>query len=254
MAKRNLWMVMLVCVLALGMMACDLEVDPELAGTLRITSIGDSHSKGATLTALYTGGTEPGALIASNYQWDRDGTKLNTGLTCTASEAGLYTVTLSVTGFQDTSATWLIEDDEDDDEEEYAAFLGTWKGTVLSTTYYETITLTLTKFRLDYVTPTATEFFEFDILESSWDDTVSVPDHATTTAGAGAVCYNIKVDGEVRESTSPYLPSGSAGVVKTNGLYLVLTGDELTMYRSRPDNTALSPDNSGNPIAYKKQP
>jgi hypothetical protein len=250
MAKRNLWMVMLVCVLALGMMACPIDADPDLAGELTITS-SDGNNKGATLTANYTG-TE-----VVTYQWDLDGFDLTgkTSTTCKADEAGVYTVTISADGFQSKSASWTIDDDKDPGitDKPYQAFLGTWK----MASGVETIELTPTKFRLDYKSGTDVQYFEIVMSETTgWTET-EVPSWATAKVSAITACYIIKGTTTDGVGNASYLdPDGAAKVALYNekGLYLFLTNTGTTLYRSAPSGSELSPNAASNPTTYQKQP
>jgi hypothetical protein len=245
MAKRNLWMVMLVIALALGMVACDLEGDLDLDLEGDVTISGGNNAP-ATLTAEYDGED-----VEVSYQWKKDGEAIGgaTNKTYEATEAGSYTVTVSADGYvSKTSSAHTVSAPLP-----YADFLGTWKFVSSSGNTTETITLTGTKFRLDYkYMATPEEYFEFNITE--WQAIDEIPakmDISPIKGQEGIVCFKLV---GTADNTGKYLPTGSVTPQTTNGLYLFMTSTKLVMYRGQPgmDDLAHGAESTTPPYAYNK--
>ena len=83
---------LLVCTLSLTGCPDEPDDDPPLSGNITISPAGPVTT-GTTLTANYTG-TE-----TVSYQWKNGSTDVGTGLTCTPTTAGSYTVTVSAAGY-----------------------------------------------------------------------------------------------------------------------------------------------------------
>jgi hypothetical protein len=233
MAQRNLWLVMLVFALALGMMACgNTEGDPELEGTISIIPNPYGAYINLELTAEYTGDKEV------SYQWKRGGTAISGAIDkkYIPPYANDYTVTVSAGDLTKTSAIVTVT------AMPYAAFLGTWKNSD------ETIVLTHSNFRADRNSPDT--YFELNINAADGWTPVPLPSWAGPTVTTGT-CY--KLTGTV--DNTGYFDDEEAPLFEENGLYLILTSVSgfPALYISRPDGEGYYEESSNTPAYYTKR-